>query len=164
MRLLSNGVEVQKPDGSLIRFIENDPRRPQEYEEFRPMALHLAWLSANRQLFVRSLVFEETLIADFKEVPRAEDIVNGFNHEGSEFPVEKDPRTGPIQDNPPVTLQINVTDTQPPNPVPSVKYGGKHYSVGDTPWDRTTFVILLFLFQTAVGDVEDVGIPITISK
>jgi hypothetical protein len=252
MRLLSNGVEVQKPDGSFIRFIENDPRRPQEYEEFRRMALHLAWLSANRQLFVRSLVFEETLIDDFKQVPRAEDIVNGFNmgltwrqkpdgnyrltrfragkvvvlnydplaltdqerfelnekvkrnpagfvyvevrpgdpggdfpirggiklrsmveiimsiadgiHEGPEFPVEKDPRTGPVQDNPPVTLQINVTDTQPPNPVPSVKYGGKYYSVGDTPWDRTTFVILSFLFQTAVGDVEDVGIPITISK
>jgi hypothetical protein len=79
MRLLSNGIEIQKRDGSFIRFIENGPRRPQEYEEFRRMALHLAWLSASRQLFVRSLVFEETLIADFKEVPRAEDIGNGFN-------------------------------------------------------------------------------------
>jgi len=252
MRLMSTGIEVQKPDGSFIRFIENDPRRPQEYEEFRRIAMHLAWLNVNRQLFVHSLVFEETLISDFKEVPSAEDINNGFDmgltwrqkpdgnykltrfragrivvanydpqaltdqerfelnektkrhpagfvyvdvrsgYPGGDFPiqggiklrsmiqiinfiadgirvapefhVEKDLRTGPIQENPPVTLQINVTDTQPPTHVSSIKYRGKYYSVGDTAWDRKMFVILTFLFQTAVGEVEDVGIPITISK
>jgi hypothetical protein len=63
-----------------------------------------------------------------------------------------------------VTLKINVTDTPPPTNVPSIKYRGKYYSVGDTQWDRTTFVVLSSLFQTAVGDVEDVGIPVTISK
>ena len=36
-------------------------------------------LNDNRQLFVRSLVFEETLIADYKNVPRPEDINNGFD-------------------------------------------------------------------------------------
>ena len=38
MRLMAAGIEVQTPDGRFVRFIENDPRRPQEYEEFRRMA------------------------------------------------------------------------------------------------------------------------------
>lgn len=79
MRLMAAGIEVQEPDGRFIRFIENDPRRPEEYEEFRRIAARLQGLNDNRQLFVRSLVFEETLIADFKNTPRAEDINNGFN-------------------------------------------------------------------------------------
>ncbi len=45
-----------------------------------------------------------------------------------------------------------------------MRYRGKYYSVADTRWDRETFAILGQLFETAVGDVEDVGIPITISK
>jgi hypothetical protein len=44
MRLMSAGIEVQKPDGRFVRFIENDPRRPKEYEEFRQIAAHLQWL------------------------------------------------------------------------------------------------------------------------
>jgi hypothetical protein len=79
MRLMASGIEVQKPDGRFVRFIENDPRRPREYEEFRRIAAHLQWLNDHRQLFVRPLVFEETLIADFKNTPRAEDINNGFS-------------------------------------------------------------------------------------
>jgi hypothetical protein len=79
MRLMASGIEVQNTDGSFVRFIENDPRRPKEYEEFRRVAMHLQWLNDQRKLFVRSLVFEETLIADFKAVPRAEDINNGFD-------------------------------------------------------------------------------------
>src|SRR5258707_6298492 len=80
MRLMASGIEVQEPDGRFVRFVENDPRRPHEYEEFRRIATHLQWLSDNRQLFVRPLVFEDTLIADFKSIPRAEDINNGFNN------------------------------------------------------------------------------------
>ena len=79
MRLMAAGIEVQTPDGRFVRFIENDPRRPQEYEEFRRIAAHLQWLNENRQLFVRPLVFDETLIADFKTAPSASDINNGFN-------------------------------------------------------------------------------------
>jgi len=79
MRLMSAGIEVQKPDGRFVRFIENDPQRPKEYEEFRRIAAHLQWLNDNRQLFVRSLVFDETLIADFKNTPSAGDINGGFN-------------------------------------------------------------------------------------
>jgi hypothetical protein len=70
MRLMGAGIEVQKPDGRFVRFIENDPRRPNEYEEFRRIAAHLQWLNDNRQSFVRPLVFDETLIADFKNTPR----------------------------------------------------------------------------------------------
>ena len=79
MRLMAGGIEVQTPDGRFVRFIENDPRRPKEYEEFRRIAAHLQWLNNNRQLFVRPLVFNETLIADFKNTPSAADINNGFN-------------------------------------------------------------------------------------
>ncbi len=81
-----------------------------------------------------------------------------------EFAVKKDPRTGPVEEGPAVTLQINVTDAKPTADVPSVKYAGKYYSVADTPWDLSVFRSLNRLFQIAVGDVEDVGIPITISK
>jgi len=79
MRLMGAGIEVQKPDGRFVRFIENDPRRPTEYEEFRRIAAHLQWLNDNRQLFVRPLVFDEPLIADFKNTPSAGDINSGFN-------------------------------------------------------------------------------------
>ena len=79
MRLMGAGIEVQKPDGRFVRFIENDPRRPAEYEEYRRIAAHLQWLNDNRQLFVRPLVFDEPLIADFKNTPSAGDINNGFN-------------------------------------------------------------------------------------
>jgi hypothetical protein len=41
MRLMASGIEIQKPDGRFVRFIENDPRRPKEYEEFRRIAAHL---------------------------------------------------------------------------------------------------------------------------
>jgi hypothetical protein len=58
IRLMGAGIEVQKPDGRFVRFIENDPRRPKEYEEFRRVAAHLQWLNDNRQLFVRPLVFD----------------------------------------------------------------------------------------------------------
>ncbi len=254
MRLMASGIRVQKPDGSFLRFIENDPARPKEYEEFRRIALHLLWLNFNRHLFVRTLVFQETLVRDFKGIPRAEDIVNGFNKglrwrqkpdgnyqltrfkrgrvvvtnydptaltdderwalnerikrkpkgfvyldirpgspggdfpiqgaikvrsmvqmidfvgtgldEAHEFDVSKDPRTGPIEHmgNPRLTLQINVTDTRPPGHTTSVKYRGQYYSVADTAWDRNTFLALSALFQSSVGDVESVGIPITIAK
>ena len=77
MRLMAAGIEVQTSDGRFVRFIENDPRRSKEYEEFRRVAAHLQWLNDNRQLFVRPLVFNETLIADFKNTPSAADINNG---------------------------------------------------------------------------------------
>jgi len=252
MRLMGAGIEAQKPDGRFVRFIENDPRRPKEYEEFRRIAAHLQWLNDNRQLFVRPLVFDETLIADFKNTPSAGDINNGFNMglrwrqkpngnyelrrlkggrvvvanfdpmgltdqqrfeldekikknpsgfvyldiqpngPGGNFPIEgaiklrsmfqilnfiaTGIRTAPeFEVSPSVpteeaeagataTLKINVTDRPSGLRLPTVYYDGHYYSVNDTVWDRTTFLILSILFQTTIGRIENVGIPITISK
>ena len=44
------------------------------------------------------------------------------------------------------------------------RYRDKYYSVADTRWDRGTFAILGHLFEMAVSEIDDVGIPITISK
>jgi hypothetical protein len=249
MRLMSAGIEVQKPDGRFVRFIENDPQRPKEYAEFRHIAAHLQWLNDNRQLFVRPLVFDETLIADFKNVPRAEDINNGFNmglrwrqkpngnyeltrlkggrvvvsnfdpmaltdqeRAALDEKIKKNPsgfvyldiepngpggnlpiqgaiklrsmfqilnfiatgiriapefEVGPTEEadvGTTATLKINVTDSPPDQRLPTVYYDGHYYSVNDTVWDRTTFLILSILFQTTIGRIENVGIPITISK
>jgi hypothetical protein len=252
MRLMGAGIEVQEPDGRFVRFIENDPRRPKEYEEFRRIAAHLQWLNDNRQLFVRPLVFDETLIADFKNTPSAGDVNNGFNMglrwrqkpsghyeltrlkagrvvvanfdpmsltdqrrfeldekikknpsgfvyldiqpngPGGNFPIQgaiklrsmfqilKFIGTGitiapefdvspdaPIEDTESgaiATLKINITDSPPDIRLPTVYHNGYYYSVNDTVWDRTTFLILSILFQTTIGRIENVGIPITISK
>jgi hypothetical protein len=252
MRLMAAGIEVQTPDGRFVRFIENDPRRPQEYEEFRWIAAHLQWLNENRQLFVRPLVFDETLIADFKNTPSAADINNGFNMglrwrqkpngnyeltrltggrvvvvnfdpmaltDQQRFQLNEKIKKNPsgfvyldIQPNGPggnlpiqgaiklrsmfqildfigkgikispefavgpsepieeaeagatATLKINITDSSPGGRLPTVYYDGHYYSVNNTVWDRTTFLILSILFQTTIGRIENVGIPITISK
>ena len=252
MRIMAAGIEVQTRNGGFVRFIENDPQRPKEYEEFRRIAMHLQWLNDHRKLFVRSLVFEETLIADFRQVPNAGDINNGFdkglrwrqkpdgnyeltrlnagrvivsnfdpmamsdqerfdlnesirnNPKGfvhlairpggpggdlpvrgaiklrsmlqilnflangirtwKEFDVAPDSRTGEVARSPSETLKINVTGNQPENVPEWVYYDGRYYSVNDSYWDRTSFATLGILFQSTVGEVENVGIPITISK
>jgi hypothetical protein len=252
MRLMTSGIEVQTPEGAFVRFVENDPRRPAEYEEFRRIADHLQWLNECRELFVRSLVFNEVLVEDFKGVPRAEDINNGFSlglrwrqkpngsyelsrlnsgrtvvtnfdpmslsdrqrfefnerirhnprgfvyleirpdgpggdfpirgaiktrslmqmigflangiHAAEEFDVAPDPRTRGFAPGPAATLKINVTDGEPVANAPSVSFRGRYYAVNDTQWDRTSFTMLNVLYQSAVGKVRDVGIPITIAK
>ena len=252
MRLMGAGIEVQKPDGRFVRFIENDPQRQKEYEEFRRIAARLQWLNDNRQLFVRPLVFNETLIADFKNTPSAADVNNGFNMglrwrqkpngnyeltrlqsgrvvvanfdpmalsdqqrfelaekikknpsgfvyldirpngPGGNFPIQgaiklrsmfqilnfiaTGIRAAPefaVSANVPTeetgvgataTLKINITDSPPDLRLPTVYFEGHYYSVNDTVWDRTTFLILSILFQTTIGRIENVGIPITISK
>jgi hypothetical protein len=73
MRLLAGGVERQRADGSFERFVENSPQRPEEYAEFRRIAAHLRWLNDHRRLFVRSLVFEETLLSGQSDPPSAAD-------------------------------------------------------------------------------------------
>ena len=62
------------------------------------------------------------------------------------------------------TLKINVTDGPSDLRLPTVYYDGHYYSVNDTVWDRKSFLILSILFQTTIGRIENVGIPITISK
>jgi hypothetical protein len=62
------------------------------------------------------------------------------------------------------TLKINITYSPPDVRLPTVYYDGHYYSVNDSVWDRTIFLILSILFQTTIGRIENVGIPITISK
>jgi hypothetical protein len=97
-----------------------------------------------------------------------------------EFPVDPDPRTNveicdPAEErplpgpricvrNPVQTLAIQVSNSPPPTNDPSIGFAGQYYTIGDTRWDRATFVILYELFQVTVTDVSRVGIPITIAK
>ena len=90
--------------------------------------------------------------------------VGGDIRTAPEFDVAPDPRTGPLARNPVSTLRINVSDSEPATRLAWVQYGGKYFTVNDTRWDRSAFRQFGDLFQTAVGTVEDVGIPITIAK
>lgn len=75
LRLMADGIEVQDRDGTFERFILNWPRRPKEYEEFRQRAMHLAWLNANRELFVSTLTFDQTTRAKLGGAPSPSEIV-----------------------------------------------------------------------------------------
>jgi len=75
LRLMADGIEVQERDGTFERFILNWPTHPEEYEEFRRRALHLAWLNGERNLFVGTLGFEETLRARLPAAPSAGELV-----------------------------------------------------------------------------------------
>lgn len=251
-RLLASGIEVQNADGSFVRFIANDPARPEEYTEFRRIATHLRWLNDKRKLFVRTLVFEEPIAPALTAAPSAADVINADkeglqwrrNADGSyqlarfqagrvvvmnvdpmslgnqarfelnerikrnprgfvfldvrpdgpggdfpirgaiklrsmlqmlafvangaraapEFDVAPDPRTGPVAENPRAALHIDISPAPPSTTIASVDFAGRSYSVGDTQWDRATFAMLGDLFQTAVGEVKGVDLPITISK
>jgi hypothetical protein len=75
MRLTAGGIEQQRSDGTFVRFIENDPGRPDEYQEFRRIASHLRWLNDQRKLFVRALVYDEVLLSGKKDPPSTGDIL-----------------------------------------------------------------------------------------
>ncbi len=249
LRLMSDGIEVQTDKGELVRFIANDPRRPEEYREFRYIISRLEQLSQRRALFIRELAFDEVLMKGYTYGPSAVDInnavysglrwlpqsdgtytlvkptggrvvitttdpqslsneerwrindsiksappsfvfldINARDKDGEfrirgfvklrsigqildfvasgidkypEFPVE----TGRVTaENPAKTLNIKLTDKQPPNRVTSIAYNDKYYSVANTEWDNTTFRILAWLFQSSVGEIKSPGLPITISK
>lgn len=87
MRLIADGIEVQTQEGTFARFILNWPTHPTEYEEFRRIAMHLAWLNANRRLFVGRLSFLETTHARLSAPPSAADVQNAL---------EKDFRWQPV--------------------------------------------------------------------
>jgi hypothetical protein len=84
--------------------------------------------------------------------------------QSEEFPVDPDPRSGKVAVDPASTLRINVTSHRPDERSPSVYFHDQYYVLNDTYWDRTSFHMLNILFQTTVGDVKAVGVPITISK
>lgn len=75
MRLMADGIEVQSRDGTFERFILNWPTRAREYTEFRQRAMHVAWLNANRDLFVSTLAFEETIRTRLGAPPSPGDVM-----------------------------------------------------------------------------------------
>jgi len=94
-------------------------------------------------------------------------VSNGVGEHQKELQIDitPDPRTrGKIEYNPRQTLTINVSDTSPSDDVLNIQYKGRYFSIGDSPWDRTAFMLLNGLFQMTVTDISDAGIPINISK
>lgn len=252
LRLMAYGIEFQHHDGTFQRVIDNDPNKPEQFEEFRRIVAHLKWLNDNQQLYVRRLAFEQTIIDKYQDQPRSFDLISGFekgydwkqnpdgtyklkrltfgrvimtNYDprrlsveelyelneriklnpsnfvylhirpgspGGDYPIEgavklrglmqvleyvassidrvpgnhfeKDPRTGAVETGPDVTLKVEVTAEPPDTGAPFVQYADGYYSVADTPWDRSSFAMLSYMFQAIVGEVEDTSIPITISK
>lgn len=75
MRLMAEGIEMQKRDGSFERFILNRPSVPGEYHEFRQRAMHFQWLDANRHLFVGQIPYQETVRAQLASGLSATDVV-----------------------------------------------------------------------------------------
>jgi hypothetical protein len=78
MRLMADGIEVQTREGTFARFILNWPTHPGEYEEFRRIVMHLAWLNANRRLFVGRLSFLQTTHARLSTPPTAAEVQNAL--------------------------------------------------------------------------------------
>lgn len=78
LRLMADGIEVQDQEGRFERFILNWPTRPGEYEEFRRRTLHLAWLNANRNLFVGTLSVEDSTQVTLAGRPSAGDLLGAL--------------------------------------------------------------------------------------
>ncbi|HXV84227.1 MAG TPA: hypothetical protein VEG60_30625 [Candidatus Binatia bacterium] len=87
-RLMADGIEIQSRDGRFLRFLLNWPTHPQEYEEFRRIVMHLAWLNATRRLFVGRLSFVETTQARLSTPPTAGDIQKAFEKDWQWRPVD----------------------------------------------------------------------------
>lgn len=78
IRLMARGIGFQNEDGTLERFILNRPEHREEYKEFRRIALHLAWLNANRKLFVGKLSFKGAVSIELSGPPSASDITEAI--------------------------------------------------------------------------------------
>ena len=89
------------------------------------------------------------------------------------FPVDKDPRTGPVLRNPAHVLEVDESSAPPADAEFSVEFEGKHYSIRKFPitqgmepsWNQEAFAVLSDLFQMTVTDISNVKTPIiSISK
>ena len=89
------------------------------------------------------------------------------------FPVDKDPRTGPVLRNPAHVLEVDESSAAPADAEFSVEFEGKHYSIRKFPitqgmepsWNQEAFAVLSDLFQMTVTDISNVKTPIiSISK
>jgi len=89
--------------------------------------------------------------------------------EDPEYPVDKDPRTPVVHENPVHTMELLLTDGAPSEADLSIQSHGKYYAVNATGpmarWNREAFQLLYLLFQMTVTEVPRVGVPsITIAK
>lgn len=89
------------------------------------------------------------------------------------FPVEKDPRTGPVPRNPAHVLEVEESAKPPADAEFSVPFEDKYYSIRKFPitqgmepsWNQEAFAVLSNLFQMTVTDISNVKTPIiSISK
>lgn len=92
---------------------------------------------------------------------------------GPEYHVDPDPRTPTGVQNPPATMQIDETDSQPDDADFSIQYEGHWFSIRKgprapgtrTPWNQEAFRVLGMLYQVTVTDVSRFPTPaITIAK
>ena len=89
--------------------------------------------------------------------------------EDPEYPVDRDPRTPSVHENPVHTMELLLSDGAPSETDLSIKSHGKYYAVNTTGplarWNREAFQLLFLLFQMTVTEVPRVGVPsITIAK
>jgi hypothetical protein len=87
-RLMADGIELQTREGTFLRFLLNWPTHPQEYEEFRRIVMHLAWLNTTRRLFVGRLSFVERTQAKLSTPPNAGDIQKALEKDWRWRPVD----------------------------------------------------------------------------
>ena len=86
-----------------------------------------------------------------------------------EYPVDPDPRTAPVEENPVHTMELVLSENAPKGADLAVQSRGKYYAVNTTGplarWNREAFQLLYLLFQMTVSDIPRVGVPsITIAK
>jgi len=94
-------------------------------------------------------------------------IARGIEEERG-YPVEKDPRTGPVPRNPAHVLDVEESPSALPDAEFSVQFEGQYYSIRKFPisqgmvpsWNQEAFAVLSDLFQMTVTDVSNVKTPI----
>ena len=101
-------------------------------------------------------------------------ILNFLGHalgEEVEYPVEKDSRTPPIarNENPPMTMDLIVSDSLPEESGLFVTSHGKYYAINTAEpyshWNQNAFQLLYILFRMTVTDAPLLSAPsITIAK
>jgi hypothetical protein len=88
--------------------------------------------------------------------------------EDAGYPVDPDPRTGPVQRNPAHVLEIEESSSPLKDAEFDVEFEGKYYSIRKFPisegmvpsWNQEAFAVLANLFQMTVTDVSNVKTPL----
>lgn len=79
IRLMGKAFSFQAESGEIQRTVRNNPDIPEEYEEFRRIALHLSSLNDRGQLFARQLSFIHSDKIILSVSPTAADIISARN-------------------------------------------------------------------------------------